>query len=82
MEIGLYYSRGNSGHRKTADFVKRAVENLGISAIITETDQKTARPRLIVDGFDLFNQINNGRSDQSESIPYKMVEGLLEQTAW
>ena len=82
MEIGLYYSRGNSRHRKTVDFVKKAVENLGISAIITETNQETNRPKLIVDGFDLFNQVNNGRTGQTKPIPYKMVEQLLERTAW
>jgi hypothetical protein len=82
MEIGLLYSSDNSGHRRVADFVKQAVENLGISARIIETDLKTPRPKIVVNGFDLLNQINNLKNGKTISVPYETVEKLLEKTAW
>lgn len=82
MEISLLYSSDNSGHCQVAGFVKRAVENLGISARIIETDSKTQYPKIVVDGFDLLNNLSNLKNGQPISVPYKTVEELLEKTAW
>lgn len=82
MEIGLFYSRKNSSHRRTATFVKKAVKNLGISAKIIECDSQMSFPKIVVDGFDLTSQLRKSTGEPGSSISYDMVEKALEQTAW
>lgn len=84
MEIGIFYSMNNSEHRKAADFVRRAVKNLGIQATITEMDSNSSFPRLVVDGYDLSNLLRK-RQNKGKRVPvvsYDQVERALESTAW
>lgn len=82
MEIGIFYSKANSDHLKAATFVKKAVENLGISATITEWDTKMAFPKLVVDGFDYTNLLKRSKDGTESSISYDLVEKALERFAW
>lgn len=82
MEIGLSYSRNDSFHCKTVSFVKKAVENLGILATITERDTKKSFPQLIVDGFDVSNLLRKSKNGPNSLISYDLIEKILERTAW
>ena len=84
MEIGIFYSMKNSEHRKAADFVRRAVRNLGIHATITELDSDSSFPRLVVDGYDLSNLLRRkqDKDNRAPLVSYDQVERALESTAW
>nr|MBN2277849.1 hypothetical protein [candidate division Zixibacteria bacterium] len=82
MEIGLIYSKQNADHQKAVTFVRRAVENLGISATITEHDHQTAFPHLVVNGFDLTGMLQNPANCRGKGISYDRVEKIIEQIAW
>ena len=82
MEIGIFYSRKNSSHQKTADIVRKAVRNLGIMANITERDAKNGLPRIIVDGYDLTAQLLKPGNSTGKSITYDSIVKALERTAW
>jgi hypothetical protein len=82
MEIGLFYSRKNSEHRKAASFVKKAVRNLGLNATITEMDSQIPLPRLLVDGYDLSALLAFAGENAASQISYDQIEKALESTAW
>ncbi len=82
MEIGLVYSKDNSDHRRTAMFVKRAAKNLGLSAKITEHDQVTQSPQLVVNGFDMSGLLEKQSKGSGKKITYDSIVRALEQTAW
>ncbi|PKK83745.1 MAG: hypothetical protein CVT49_06920 [candidate division Zixibacteria bacterium HGW-Zixibacteria-1] len=82
MEIALFYSKENSDHLKAANLVKRAVRNLGISAMITERDTLTPDPRIVINGFDLVNLIEQPGKGSGAKFSYDSVLKALESTAW
>jgi hypothetical protein len=82
MQIEIFYSKDNADHLKAASFVREAVRNLGISAIITERETRMTSPRVVVNGFDLINSIKNLANGGGQSISYDMVEKALERSAW
>jgi len=82
MDIAILYSSNDVSHQKAAAVIKKAVENLGILAQITERDAKTGFPRIFVDGFDLTTQFRNPGNGAEGSITYDSVIRALERTAW
>ncbi|MEW5923010.1 MAG: hypothetical protein AB1746_03395 [Candidatus Zixiibacteriota bacterium] len=82
MEIALFYSKENSDHLKAANFVKRAVRNLGISATITERDTPMPDPKIVINGFDLYNLLEQPGKGGGTKLSYDSVLKALESTAW
>ena len=84
MQIDIIYSRNNAAHLQAASFVKLAVSNLGISATITERETDASVPRVMINGFDLFNGLRKpAGSNGNVSVPsYDNIVKALEQTAW
>jgi hypothetical protein len=83
MEISIIYSKDKPEHRKTATFVRKAVKNLGLAATIIERESKMALPRVVVDGFDLINGLNEPALKSKEhEVSYELIEKALEQNAW
>jgi len=82
MEIGILYSRKNRSHLKTAEIVRKAVKNLGITAKITERDAINGLPRIIVDGYDLTTQLLKAGNGTGNSITFDSIVKALERTAW
>ncbi len=81
MEINILYPKGKSGNLKTVTFVKKAVQNLGISARITEQKTGTSVPRIVVDGFDLMTGFELDKNGKIE-FSYEVIEKALERSAW
>lgn len=82
MQIDILYSKGNADHLKTAIFVKEAVKNLGISAVINEHEAEMPTPQVMVNGFDLINSIRKKANGNVPNLSYDIVEQALERTAW
>ncbi len=82
MQIDILYSKDNADHLKAATFVKEAVKNLGITAIINEYETEMPTPKVVVDGFDLINSIRKKANGSGPNLSYEIVEQALEQTAW
>jgi hypothetical protein len=79
MEINILFSRDNADHLRTADYVRQAVRNLGISATIVERDTwRSHNPQVVVNGFNLIGEDNR----KSSPISYEIIRNALEQTAW
>lgn len=78
MEINILFSRDNADHLRTADYVRQAVRNLGISATIVERDTSRSQPEVVVNGFNLIGEDNR----RSSRISYEIIRNALEQTAW
>jgi hypothetical protein len=82
MDIAILYSSNDASHQKAAEVIKKAVENLGILAKITERDAKTGFTRIFVNGFDLTTQFRNPGNGKEGAITYDSVVKALERTAW
>lgn len=84
MQIDILYSKNNAAHLQAASFVKKAVSNLGISAVINERETEIPSPRVMINGFDLLNGIRKpSGTDVASPIPsYDSIVQALEQTAW
>jgi len=82
MQIDILYSKDNADHLKAATFVRQAVKNLGISAIINEYDAEMPLPQVMVNGFDLINSIRKKANGTGPNISYDLVEQALERSAW
>lgn len=82
MEIHILQPiKGKSGNKNTVTYVKKAVRNLGISAIITEKQTGTSVPRVVVDGFDLMTGFEIDGTETTE-LSYQVIEKALERSAW
>lgn len=77
MEINILYSKDNADHLKTANNVRKAVKNLGMSATIIERNTSHETPQVVVDGYDLIFP-ENGRA----SLSFEKIRAALEQSAW
>ena len=82
MEISILYSKDKAAHVRTVSFIRKAVKNLGISARITEQETGMSFPRVMVDGFDIFNNLGEEVKNHPAEIPYKVIEKALERSAW
>jgi|WetSurMetagenome_2_1015567.scaffolds.fasta_scaffold365091_2 hypothetical protein len=82
MQIEIFYTKNNADHLQAATFVKEAVRNLGISAIITERDSKVPSPRVVVNGYDLMNSVKKSSGSNRLSLSYEAVAKALERSAW
>ncbi len=82
MEINILYSKNNAEHLRTLTFIKQAVHNLGISARINECETGMRTQKVVVNGFDLFEESVARKNGVSSGISYDMIEQALEQTAW
>jgi hypothetical protein len=82
MEINIIYSKDNAEHLRTLTFIKQAVHNLGISARINECESGMRTPKVVVNGFDLFEENTTQGKNISSGMSYDMIEQALEQTAW
>ena len=78
MEINILLSKDNADHLRTADYVRQAVRNLGISAIIVVRNSARSYPEVVVDGFNLISEDDHVTSQDS----YEIIRNALEQTAW
>jgi len=82
MQIDILYSKDNVEHLKAATFVKEAVKNLGISAVINEHEAEMPAPQVMVNGFDLINSVRKKANGTGANLSYDIVEQALERTAW
>lgn len=83
MEIGIFYSRENMEHRQTADLIKQAVRNLGLSASITEGNHDSPDPLVVVNGIDVSKALpRRTASKNGISRTYDSIVELLERSAW
>ena len=82
MEISILYSKDKVGDVQAAAFVKRAVKNLGISALITEQQTGMSAPQVLVNGFNLLNNVDIGASKKKSEFSYEAIEKALERSAW
>ena len=82
MEIGLFYSRENLEHCQTADLIKQAAKNLGLSASIVEVDNKVSEPKVVIDGIDMSSSLPDTTSKYGLSRAYNSIVNLLEKSAW
>jgi len=82
MEIGIFYSRENLEHCQTADMIKMAAKNLGLSASITEVDKKRPEPQLVIDGIDISGALPHDSTKNGISRAYDSIVKLLEKSAW
>jgi hypothetical protein len=83
MQIEIFYTKSNADHLQAATFVKEAVRNLGISAIITERDSLVTSPRVVVNGYDLMNSVKKSPGKNNRLLlSYESVVKALEQSAW
>ena len=78
MEINILLSKDNADHLRTADYVRQAVRNLGISAIIVVRNSARSYPEVVVDGFNLISEDDHVTSQ----VSYEIIRNALEQTAW
>lgn len=80
MEIGYFYSKQNSDHRRKATIIRKAVKNLGLSATITEGETKLPFPRLVINGIDLSKALE--KPIENTRLAYDNIVKLLEKSAW
>jgi hypothetical protein len=82
MEIGIFYSKSNQDHRRTAGMIKKAAKNLGLSVSIIEGNDRRTDPLLVVNGIDVSNSLPKPSAKNGVQRAYDSIVQLLERSAW
>jgi hypothetical protein len=83
MEIGLIYSKTDPRQAEARDFVKRFIEQRGITARFIESEQPVASPTVIINGETLSDKRTRPRGGNPRMFPdIDDIARVLEQHLW
>ena len=83
MEIGLIYSKTDPRQTEARDFVRRFIQERGITAQIFEHDQPVTSPTVIINGQTLREKRIKPRDIDARMFPdIEDIASALELHAW
>ncbi len=83
MEIGLIYSRRDPRQAEARDFLKRYLQQRGITASIIEHDQPVDTPTVIINGQTLKEKRTKPREAGERMFPdLEAIATALDLHAW